>query len=398
VYVQTRRECAELVRFLLDNKVKADMYHAGLTPDERAKKQESWKSNQTRVMVATNAFGMGIDKPDVRFVIHKEAPQSLEAYYQEAGRAGRDESKAYAVLLYNEADRFKMQRKLELSFPSVEEIKRVYNHLGSYYHIAYGAGAGVSFDLDLGGFCAQFKLDVIKTLNSLKFLEKDEYVSFNESAFLPSRFRFEVDHQTLYNFQIQNQGWDAFIKSILRSYGGAFESYVRLKEFDVSRRSGHSVQQVIEGLKQLEEYGLLNYFPQNDQPQITFIKPRQQQLYINKAYIEERKALYKQKMDAVLAYATHRRCRSQLLLGYFDEQAAKCGICDICIEEKRKSSASDILDEITNSIAQILSGAPIDLDTLVSSVKVGTEKDILSAIRILLDAGKIRFNGEKYYL
>jgi len=399
VYVQTRRECAELVRFLTDNRIKADMYHAGLTPDERAKKQESWKNNQTRVIVATNAFGMGIDKPDVRFVVHKDVPQSLEAYYQEAGRGGRDELKAYAVLLYNQADRFKMLKKFELSFPSVDEIKKVYNHLGSYYHIAFGAGAGVSFDLDLGDFCSRFKLDVIKTLNALKFLEKDEYVSFNESAFLPSRFRFDVDHETLYNFQIQNQGWDAFIKSILRSYGGAFESYVSLREFDISRRSGLSVQQVIEGLKQLAEYGLLNYFPQNDQPQLTFIKPRQQQLYINKVYIEERKALYQRKMEAVFAYASHKQCRSQLLLAYFDEPGAgKCGVCDVCLEEKRKYSAADIRDEITNDIAQLLSDAPTDLDALVTSIKNGSEKEILDTIRLLLDAGKIRFNGEKYYL
>lgn len=399
VYVQTRRECAELAKFLTDNRVKADMYHAGLTSDERAKKQESWKSNQTRVMVATNAFGMGIDKPDVRFVIHKDAPNSLEAYYQEAGRAGRDEAKAYAVLLYNESDRYKMLKKFQLSFPSVDEIKRVYSHLGSYYHIAYGAGAGVSFDLDLADFCSKFKLDITKTINAFKFLERDEYISFNESAFLPSRFRFEVEHETLYNFQIQNQGWDAFIKSILRSYGGAFESYVRLKEFDVARRSGLSVQQVIEGLKQLQEYGLLSYFPQNDQPQLTFIKPRQQQVFVNTAYIEERKAIYRRKMEAVLAYASHKQCRSQLLLAYFDEPGAdKCGVCDVCLEEKRKHSAADIRDEITNDIVQLLGGAPVDLDTLVSAIKSGTEKEALDTIRQLLDAGKIRFNGEKYYL
>ncbi|PJJ79397.1 RecQ family ATP-dependent DNA helicase [Mucilaginibacter auburnensis] len=399
VYVQTRRECAELAKFLVNNRIKADMYHAGLTSDERAKKQESWKSNHTQVMVATNAFGMGIDKPDVRFVIHKDAPNSLEAYYQEAGRAGRDEAKAYAVLLYNQSDRYKMLKKYELSFPSVDEIKRIYSHIGSYYHIAYGAGAGVSFDLDLGDFCSKFKLDVTKTINAFKFLERDEYISFNESVFLPSRFRFEVEHETLYNFQIQNQGWDAFVKSILRSYGGAFESYVRLKEFDVARRSGLSVQQVIEGLKQLQEYGLLSYFPQNDQPQLTFIKPRQQQVYINTAYIEERKAMYKRKMEAVFAYASHKQCRSQLLLAYFDEPGAdKCEVCDVCLEEKRQHSAADTRDEITNDIVQLLGSSPADLDNLVSAIKSGTEKEALDTIRQLLDAGKIRFNGEKYYL
>ena len=401
VYVRSRKECAEIAKFYNDNGIKADYYHAGLTPDERSKKQESWKNNRTRIMIATNAFGMGIDKPDVRFVIHKDAPENLEAYYQEAGRAGRDEHKAYAVLLFNNADRARQEKIFELSFPSVEEIKHVYHSLSNYYQVAYGAGAGVSFDLDLGDFCSRFKLDVIKTLSALKFLEQDEYLAFSESVFLPSRFRFEVMNEQLYNFQIQNQGWDAFIKTLLRSYGGAFENYVRLKEFDLSRRSHMSVQQVIEGLKQLDEYNIISYLSQNDQPQITYLKPRQQanNVYINKHYIEERKATYRKKMEAVFAYCTHKKCRSQLLLAYFDEpNSHKCGICDVCLEEKRKQNAADVGDDITNEIAQLLSTAPLDIDSLVTSIKSGIEKERIDTIRLLLDAGKIKFNGEKYYL
>jgi ATP-dependent DNA helicase RecQ len=401
VYVRSRRECAEIAKFYNDNGIKADYYHAGLTPDERSKKQESWKTNKTRIIVATNAFGMGIDKPDVRFVIHKDMPESLEAYYQEAGRAGRDEKKAYAVLLHNNADKARQQKIFELSFPGIDEIKLVYHYLSNYYSVAYGAGAGISFDLDLGAFCAKFKLDVIKTLSALKFLEQAEYLSFNESVFLPSRFRFEVFNEQLYNFQIQNSGWDGFIKTLLRSYGGAFENYVRLKEFDVARRGNLSVQQVIEGLKQLQEYGILSYLPQNDQPQVTYLKPRQHpnNVYINKQYLEQRKATYLNKMRAVFAYCTHSQCRSQLLLTYFDEpNSDKCGICDVCLEEKRRQNVTDVFDDITTEIAQLLTTEPLELDDLITSVKSGIEKERLEAIRMLLDAGKIKFNGEKYYL
>ncbi|MDB5154290.1 MAG: RecQ family ATP-dependent helicase, partial [Mucilaginibacter sp.] len=316
VYVRSRKETAEIAKFYNENGFKADYYHAGLTMEQRSLRQENWKTNRTRIIVATNAFGMGIDKPDVRFVIHKDMPESLEAYYQEAGRAGRDERKAYAVLLYNYADRIKNEKKLLTNFPAVDEIKVIYHHLGAYFQLAYGTGEGVSFDLDLGDFCTRYKLDATKTINALKFLEQDEYLAFNESVFLPSRFRFEIFNEQLYNFQIQNSSWDPFIKTLLRSYGGSFENYVRLRENDLARRSNLSVQQVIEGLKQLQELGILNYLQQTDQPQVTYLRPRMQnnELIINKRYIEDRKAIYRKKIEAVFAYAEHKKCRSQMLL------------------------------------------------------------------------------------
>ena len=398
VYVRSRKEAAEIAKFYTENGVKADYYHAGLEASLRSNRQESWKNNRTRVIVATNAFGMGIDKPDVRFVIHKDLPESLEAYYQEAGRAGRDEHKAYAVMLYNPSDRFKQEKKFELSFPSIAEIKQVYHYLANYYQLAYEAGEGLSLDLDLGEFCSKFKLDIVKTINALKFLEQDEYLSFNESVFLPSRFRFEVQNEQLYNFQIQNPGWDAFIKTLLRSYGGSFENYVRLREFDLARRTQMNVQQVMDALKQLQEFKILSYQQQTDMPQVTWLKPRQQAnaLYINKKAIDERKAVYRKKMEAVFAYAVHKKCRSQMLLAYFDElNTDKCGICDVCLEEKRQKNASEIFDDITTEIIQLLSKEPLNTGALVTSVFTGTEKEKIETIRLLLDAGKIKFAGEK---
>ncbi|WP_342645254.1 ATP-dependent DNA helicase RecQ [Mucilaginibacter sp. CSA2-8R] len=401
VYVRSRKETVELSKFFNDNAVAADYYHAGLDGDTRNVKQEQWKNNHIRIIIATNAFGMGIDKPDVRFVIHKDLPESLEAYYQEAGRGGRDEQKAYAVLLYSEADRLKQERKFEISFPSVDEIKQVYHYLANYYQLAYGAGEGLSFELDLADFCGRFKLDALKSLNALKFLEQAEYLAFNESVFLPSRFQFEIAHEQLYNFQIQNPAWDPFIKTLLRSYGGAFDNYVRIREFDIARRTNLSVQQVREAMQQLNDYGALSYQPQTDKPQVTYLKPRQTSanLWIDRQYLDTRKAVYRKKMDAILAYVNNNRCRSIQLLAYFNEpNASKCGVCDVCLREQREQNAGELHQQIADEIMEAISAAPLSLEQLVGALTRGKSNDRLTVIRQLMDVGRIKSNGEKYYL
>jgi len=401
VYVRSRKDTQELARFFTESGFSADFYHAGLKGDVRAAKQEGWKNNNTQIMIATNAFGMGIDKPDVRFVIHRDLPESLEAYYQEAGRAGRDEQRAYAVLLYNHGDRIKQEKKFIQSFPSLDEIKQAYHFLANYYQLAYGAGEGLSFDFDITDFCSRFKLEPVKTLNALKFLEQDDYLALNESVYLPSRMRFEIAHEELYNFQIQNAGWDPFIKALLRLYGGAFDDYTRIREFEIAKRTGLGLQQVKDALIQLNDFGVLSYLPQTDQPQVTYLKPRQTaaHLLINVAYIEERKAVYFKKMEAVFAYAEHKTCRSQMLLSYFDEpDARRCGVCDVCIEEKRRSKAGELTEIITIAVVELLGAAPLSLEQLISSIPKGTDKEKLQAVRLLLDAGKIKTNGDIYYL
>lgn len=238
VYVRNRRETQETARFLVNEGISADFYHAGLPSEERTAKQDNWKAGHTRVIVATNAFGMGIDKADVRFVIHLEPPDSLEAYYQEAGRAGRDGKKAHAVLLYQDADLTQLKKNFQDSFPSVASIRKVYQYLGNYFQLAYGAGENLTLDFDIGEFCQRYQLETIPVLNALKFLERDGWVLLTESVYLPSRIKFEVPPDELYKFQVENQQLDGFIKMILRAYGGAFDHYIPIREQELSRKFG----------------------------------------------------------------------------------------------------------------------------------------------------------------
>ncbi|WP_026899373.1 RecQ family ATP-dependent DNA helicase [Daejeonella oryzae] len=401
VYVRNRRETQEVARLLNLQGISAEFYHAGLETPLRMKKQTDWKNGATRIMVATNAFGMGIDKADVRFVVHLDLPESLEAYYQEAGRAGRDEKKAFAVLLYNAADKFQLHKKLEQSFPSVEEIKQVYHHLGNYFQLAYGAGEGLSLEFDVGDFCSRFKLDAIRTLNALKFLERNEYIVLSENVFLPSRVQIITGQEELYRFQIEQPVYDSFIKTLLRSYGGIFDHFVPVKESDLSKRCGMQKTEIVKMLQDLQKFSLLNYLPQTDKPQLTYIKPRvdSPHLFINGKHIAERQHLFKQQIEAVIKYAEEPICRSKQLLNYFDESdAAVCGVCDVCLDLKRSDKKEFIEDTITENILQLLDQKHLKLNELVSGIKSGNEKEKLSVIRNLLDAGKIKTTGDTYYI
>lgn len=401
VYVRNRRETAEVAHFLKRNHIAADFYHAGLERGERSKKQEDWKENKIRIMVATNAFGMGIDKPDVRFVVHLDLPESLEAYYQEAGRGGRDGKRSFAVLLANKSDQMALKAKYTDSFPSVEEIKKTYHYLGSYFQLAYGAGAGVNFSFDLADFCKRFKLGVIKTIGALKFLEHDGYITLSENIFLPSRVLFTAGNEDVYRFQIENSGYDPLIKTVLRSYGGMFDHYANISESDIAKRLGISFNDVVRQLTNLQEQGLLSYLPQSDQPQLQFILARVDLLHLDTdvKYIELRKKIQAEQISAVLAYAGTAVCRSIQLLTYFDEpNAAKCGVCDICLAEKKNEDLAELTDKIDFEIATLLQTEGHTLDGLINEIKTGSDQEKLTQIRELLDAGKIKTDGKNYYL
>jgi ATP-dependent DNA helicase RecQ len=401
VYVRNRRETAEVAHFLQRNGIVADFYHAGIEKDLRFKKQEDWKKDAIRIMVATNAFGMGIDKPNVRFVIHLDLPDSLEAYYQEAGRAGRDENRAFAVLLANKSDQLILNAKYTDSYPTVDEIKKTYHYLGSYFQLAFGAGEGLSFEFDIADFCKKFSLGVIKTLAALKFLEHDGYIALSENIFLQSRIMFTASHEDVYRFQIENSAYDPIIKTIQRSYGGAFDGYVKIKESDLSNRLKLSYKDIIEILNRLQQFEILSYLPQTDQPQLQFILPRRDQAHldIDVKYIKLRQQIQKDQVSAVLSYASTQLCRSKQLLHYFGEtNAEKCGFCDICLAERKLEEAAQLKDKIEFEIATLLQGQHYILDDLVEGIETGTANEKIERIRELLDAGKIKTDGRKYYL
>ncbi|MGK6351001.1 RecQ family ATP-dependent DNA helicase [Parapedobacter sp. DT-150] len=398
VYVRNRRETQEVTRILLHEGISASFYHAGLETAERARRQEAWKDNSVRVIVATNAFGMGIDKPDVRFVVHLDLPDSLEAYYQEAGRAGRDGKKSYAVLLHHPSDRDRLRATFDLNFPPIEFIKQVYQQLGNYYQLAYGAGAGLTLDFDVADFCARYAFDVIMTLSALKFLERDGWVAVSETVYLPSRVKLEASQQDLYRFQVENAAYDGFIKVLLRSHGGAFDYFVPIREYDLARKMGKPVAAIMETLAYLQKMQILTYLPQTDSPQLQFLQPRvdNSRLHIDRRYIEERKATKRTQLEAVFRYLDGARCRSVELLAYFEERTPKpCGICDRCLKaDQQKNLADRLMAELT----EVLAGGPMTIDKLVMAMRAGDEDARLAFIRERLDEGRLKVNGDRYYL
>ncbi|OAQ39918.1 recombinase RecQ [Pedobacter psychrophilus] len=401
LYVRTRRDTVELAKYLNQNNIAAQYYHAGLNLEERAQKQKYWLNDQVRIMVATNAFGMGIDKPNVRFVVHYEMPESLEAYYQEAGRAGRDEKKAYAVMLYQPRDKIAFEKKYEQNFPDINYIKQVYHFLCNYLQIPFESGMEISYDFNLADFCSKFQLEVLSAISAIKFLEHDEYFILSENALLPSRLQVIVDGDDLYKFQVENAKYDGFIKSILRLYGGAFDQFIQIKEFDIAQKNGINKNLVVSYLEELDKLEIISYQKQTDLPLLTFLKPRIpiSDLTIDATYYQERKKNYHQKMLSVLNFIEKDVCRSIQLLKYFDEtEVRKCGICDVCLNEKRNLQ-QDLNEQIANQITQLLSNQKkLTLKEILIAVKKGSEKEKLDLVRLMMDAGDLKLIGDLYQL
>lgn len=338
VYCKSRKMTQEVAQLLQLHHIAADYYHAGLPNDERSKRQEEWLQNQTRVMVCTNAFGMGIDKPDVRVVVHHDMPDCLENYYQEAGRAGRDEKKSYAVLLYEENDLRDLNNLSAIRFPSIEEVKNVYQCLVNYLQLPSGSGEMQWVDFDLNDFVKNFKLNIHTAMYALKTLEQEGWISYAEQIFLPARAVFTASKEQIAVFEQEHPQLEPLIKGLLRSYGGIFdmESFISEKQLVTFVKT--ELDTIKNGLLQLHQHGILQYSPQKEKPQLQFLenRPATGDLFINPQNRLNRKAQFELRIKAMLNYVTDESiCRSKVIGNYFgDEAIADCNICDLCLKKK----------------------------------------------------------------
>lgn len=396
VYVRSRRQTVEMARFLQSRRISAAAYHAGLKFEERSAVQQSWVEDKVRVIVATNAFGMGIDKPDVRLVVHLDLPESLEAYYQEAGRAGRDELYAYATLLYGPNDVAELQRKVEEAHPPVEFIRRVYQCLANYYQLATGSGLLSSFDFGLADFAKQYKLKPLETHHAVKRLEAEGYVQLNESYYMPSRLMLVLENTELYSFQLKNPEHDKLIQLILRLYGGeAFVSFVKVREQKMAELLKVPEQELRRKLEYLHKLQVLNYEPQHDAPQLVFTAPREAagRVILNTKKLDSLRERALQQAKEVGRYVeTSNRCRTQLLLEYFGETTdTRCRICDHCLAERKKAREHGEQDKLRQEVLQLVKAQPYLPKDLVRQFEPKHAETVTGLIRELVDVGRLMY-------
>jgi ATP-dependent DNA helicase RecQ len=398
IYVRNRRLTKEIADVLTQNGISAGFYHAGLEPAVRLARQHDWMQNRTRIIVATNAFGMGIDKPDVRLVIHLDLPDTLEAYYQEAGRVGRDGEKSYAVMLFNDHDIVNSRHHLELAWPDPETVKLVYQALGNFLQLPVGAGKDVSFDFDIEKFNATYKMKPITVFSALKILERDGYISLNDAWDDPSRVLFICDKEDLYRYQLENPEADKILRLILRSYSGVFTDFTRINENEIARRSGIDSPKVAELITRMQKLGILEYLPHKSSPQLIFNTERlnTDDIALSKTFYTQRKKEAFSKLQSIIDFATSQtECRSRMLVSYFGEkETTDCGVCDICLMKRRKAINEKKSVEIEKGILRILKEGSLSITGIVVRLNQFKENDVLAILRWLIEEGRVQNEGE----
>lgn len=396
IYVRNRKKTKEISDWLITQRIPASFYHAGLSTIERANTQENWINNKAQVIVATNAFGMGIDKPDVRFVVHLDLPESLEAYFQEAGRAGRDLKPAYSVVLINQQDIVSLKQQFEEKTPTIEEIKQCYQALHNFFQIAVESGEGLAINFNSDEICRNYNLKAVTLYNSIKCLEKEGYLSFIDSGYEPSKVMFLMPKEELYHFQLKYPKYESLIKVLLRSYGGLYEQYVHIKEKDVAYRAKISDIELIKQLENLHQNGVLSFIPQTTLPKLIFLRNR-----INLKFSDIQLLLYpslKQKgldkINSVINYVTETKiCRNRILLSYFNEtEFNDCGFCDVCIERQKKYSVEN--EQLLQKIKNNLQNKSISIDELLILLNEPNQKQTIQFINQFIDDDVLKLNTQ----
>ena len=401
VYVRNRKRTKELALFLQSHKISADFYHAGLTPEERSQRQDDWIGDKTRIIVSTNAFGMGIDKPNVRTVVHLDLPDSLEAYFQEAGRGGRDGQKSYAVLLFNKNDITQLEYQFEMAFPEMREIKQVYGALGSYLQLAVGGGIGESFDFNIVEFTQRFNFEVLKAYACFRVLEQDGWLAFTEGIFMPAAIKIIIDREKLYDYQLKNKAYDLVLKGILRAFQGVLNDFVSFNELSLAQFLKMSIIDLEKILNHLTLEGIIEYRHKKDKPQLTFLRERvdNQSLTIDYTLYMFRKKRAEYRIRKAIEYAELGICRSQQLVHYFGQMDSKpCGVCDICVEQEKNALDSNDFEVFKEKISRLLKREPLTLKEIVDSFTEKNHTKVIQTIGFLLDEGLIKKDLDKFKL
>lgn len=398
VYVRSRQRTKEISDFLIKNGFSSDFYHAGLNASDKIRKQNAWKNNEIRIIVCTNAFGMGIDKPDVRLVVHTDLPNSIEEYFQEAGRGGRDGEKSYAVILYDRNDSAKLKKRIRDEFPEREFIFHVYQSLAYFFQIAEGYGIGMIYDFNIHQFCSVYKLPILPVHNALKILDLAGYIEYTDEVDNRSRLMFTVYRDDLYHYNFDKE-YEQLVNTILRLYTGLFTNYATINEAEIALRMDKSRNVVYEMLKVLDKRNIIDFIPHKKTPLIAYTQPRIDVKYLNIPRIvnEDRRFRFEKRIEAISHYAEQNEiCRSRILLSYFGEKKINdCGQCDICLAKNGSGLNNKTFNEISQAVKELIKSDLLSVDYVVGSLSEYNQKDILDTIRFLVDRGELEMISGK---